>query len=839
MIDELFKNIEYSNQPNRNAFRFPELLKEAIDLITKYFNSDYNSNKLCLVFPSKERTAQWLAIPLLFELIRDDYNQKIIDLNNFLNKCSIGDYLKLNNSAIVRWNGKTVSGLYSFKVKEDRNLIDEISLKIDDISLLQPAKPSETKLSSSRKCIQAINNKEMHPIDNLLMINTKGNKLLQNKRIGLLTKYNVYEDTVKQIFINNRPVLDYFSYDKVNSSPENELGGPLLIANSLANFVINYTTLNQMKYLIIDGITHIYDEPINFNDYDKFNIPTILITDLNEIEKYDFLKDYNFEFYNYTSYKIIKSTPDSNSPFYYYDTKLNNYSSFVVEKEICQDDLIDSLFNSINTIPSDDSNDNLIKIKISLFQLWNEISKIVYPLNLDRFGSLNDKLAMIKKNYDSNKYWFGNYADNVIRCLTLLEDIMKKFNNAEIEKKAALSRSILQGSYDYLICYSEDEENQINNYLSECKIINKPRIITVHNIEGENFPNRPIKAILTGWINYKTINKIIFSFNFTEIKILLYKIEERFYSALQKTNHKNAEIINTTIKEDLLTRENESIPEQMDMHLFKVDEYSSGAGELNIDISEIEFKLTQAQFNKYIAKKNEADSIKAKRIDLDNNTFIYAAESHKFLVLNELFDFSIKAPTIINVKIDKLKRNDIIAFINTDRDVLADLVRHETNKVEFEKVNYWIELWKSKLEHKYLEWNMDFHVLYNRMKLLGCKRTEVTVRNWLYNENLIGPESDSDLKIIAELTKSDELKNNIQEIRRAVSQMTSWRMKASDYLRSRIKSTLLDMNSQLIDSSIDIPDLGNVLLLRIINVQTEYQNIYKNYLHKLILKEYV
>jgi hypothetical protein len=108
----------------------------------------------------------------------------------------------------------------------------------------------------------------------------------------------------------------------------------------------------------------------------------------------------------------------------------------------------------------------------------------------------------------------------------------------------------------------------------------------------------------------------------------------------------------------------------------------------------------------------------------------------------------------------------------------------------------------------------------------------------LQDDDLIGPNDDVDLISIAMLTQSEELYENISLVRKAISQMVSWRMQASDLVREKIKEKLLEIaKHSIINSSIEISELGRVEILKVYELKKESEEIDKKYVNRLIAKE--
>jgi len=133
--------------------------------------------------------------------------------------------------------------------------------------------------------------------------------------------------------------------------------------------------------------------------------------------------------------------------------------------------------------------------------------------------------------------------------------------------------------------------------------------------------------------------------------------------------------------------------------------------------------------------------------------------------------------------------------------------------------------------------NNDFNKLVEELKELGCNREQVTIRSWLFDDLRIGPRKDDDLIAIAIMTNGTELYNNIQQVRGAIRQMTSWRMRASDFVIEKLKRKIKSKHSSIqINTTIDFEDLGEVEILEITEIKSELDSIDVRNVNRLLEK---
>ena len=267
---------------------------------------------------------------------------------------------------------------------------------------------------------------------------------------------------------------------------------------------------------------------------------------------------------------------------------------------------------------------------------------------------------------------------------------------------------------------------------------------------------------------------------------------------MQRRNKQYSENIKATINSKGIRSETDSAKRKGFGDLYSGDEVSETTSESSFDILDFEFKLDNAQYSRYAAKGNLIDSIKAKRIVFESGFFIYTTESHKFLVINELIERKGEKANLHRRKVESLQTGDVITLINTDRDILVELVEKNTNTKELASVKQWTELWKNLLKEYYASIGSDFKKLVEDLRKNDCKKHEVTIRTWLQDESRIGPDDNADLISIALLTKSDLLSDNIKRVRDSITKMKGWRHNASDFIISKIKAKI----HQYADSSV-------------------------------------
>lgn len=838
MNQDLIQKLQYKYAGQDEAYSLPLPLKDSLQLISDFFSSN-TTNKLCLVFPSKEYSAQWLSVPTVLFQVEKDFEEFKGDIFETYRHYKPGEKLILNNQAIVEWIGVKQNGV-AFKTKGGKESSGaEITIKFSDVIMLQKAPPSRKALSSLKLVKEALPSRNITSIEKLLNIETYGNKEFIKNKICLVSKFKSYDDSIEDIAMNLASLSEYFQSGKIDENGAADINSPLLISNNLSTLAL-YVTLssNSVSKIIIDGFSAIQERGTDFSDIDVKNIPTILITDLSEIESFETIGNYGFEFFNFTKENLQLDSSANLSPFHSFEKKLRKYISFNLVKEICQDAKLEATTKKIHSIEKDESNNDMTFLKISLIQLTNLVSRIAHILTEKESSILNSKINSIETLFLRCRMWLGDSYKPIEESISLLKSVISRFATQPSQKCVRLKTLMSSKQYDYIICSTEEEATALDN--SFLAHIPKPRVISVADVNDKLLSSKPLKAILTGWAKSNNISRILSSFLFSELTVLFYQFENKYYNSLQRRNRQYSENIKATINNKGIRYETDSAKRKGFSDLYSGDELVETTSESSFNILDLELKLDNAQYSRYAAKGNLIDSIKAKRIVFENDFFIYTTESHKFLVINELIERKGEKANIHRRKVESLQTGDVIALINTDRDILVELVEKNTNTKELAAVKQWTELWKNLLKDYYASIGSNFKKLVEDLRKNDCKKHEVTIKTWLQDESRIGPDDNADLISIALLTNSNLLNDNITTVREAIRKMTGWRMKASDSITDKIKAQIHEFaDSSIINKKILVEGLGSVIVLKVIEVSNVWENIDVRYVNRLLQKEII
>lgn len=830
MNNTYFNKIQVTSTHHSTPFQLPKSITDAYNFANEEIDNGHKN--ICLIFPQRENSAQWIAFLFALDSIHKDYEKYKDEILTSYKSYKPGQLLLLNNTAIVKWVGYN-NEYIMFSTRPEKNASAPIRFaKHADVIKLQPNTSERIKISTFRDASIALKKATKAAIDKLFGFYTAGNTQFMKTTTCLVDKFKDFDTVLETVLLNGEKLTDFISPQKIDDEGSTSANSALYLSNNIERIIYNLERQTQIKLLVIDSISQIKDSKTNFEDINNKKIPVILITDISELKDFDLLKEYNFHTRIFDSKSFENYHRDYRSPFHEYVTRLENFNSFKIHRDIYNNSYFEEIATQLFKLPTNERDNEYTKLKIALVNLLNKFSRICHRPDLTEIGKYKNIIIKLKDHFNLHRYRLGHYNEVLLSIINSFSKFIVSLESNSTEKNERILE-IDNFNYDFIVCFNDEEKEVLKEYLE-----NKPISIKSLTDLDEMKPKRDSHILVTGWPQLKNMQRLCYAFSYSQITFLFYEFENRYYLYWRR---KQKAIIEGTETENE-QKQNVFYNKGIFSEIMREAEFAENQELINInkfgDIAEFELNADKAQFTRYYAGDNMEASCRARRIDFNNNVFMYATETHKFLVINELLDEKKHNARIYSRVFENLKTGDVIPFISTDRDILVDIVEKTAEPDEYRKIKKWVDLWKNCLQWKYAEINYDMNKLYNLLTYGGLKRHRGTVRNWLNDENMIGPEEDADLKVIARVCNSDELLNNISNVRDAISQMTRWRMKAADFIRDRIKSELAAItNRRTGQIKIEIEGMGSVNILRVTELVDEIQIIDKKFVNRFLWRD--
>ena len=360
-----------------------------------------------------------------------------------------------------------------------------------------------------------------------------------------------------------------------------------------------------------------------------------------------------------------------------------------------------------------------------------------------------------------------------------------------------------------------------------CKDLNLlPVIDVLYPAEYYNSPcDRYDETIVVGWLKRAIMRKTLYSFNTQSYTVLLYDYEKRWKN--YDSNRWHAALNST---ENRKTIEKSFSTDRMQVSTTRFEPAAVEAVDIpeTDEQEEIETVLRENKYRQYVAtggKKTENETVEAIPVNYVGGYLAFYRIGHKIISASDIIEndgdkIEMKYP-------NELHLGDFIVVREVDRDLvkeMADIILERSGMSDKRSI---ASKWKEALEIETLFYSPE--QIYERLQNVGCTRGFQAVRSWIFDEDMIAPQSKQDLKNIAAISENDVLKEMLDQIYSAAQSVKTAHVQAgrnlSLLLRKRIVEALKDYGDidpfniwEPIEMMVD--GIGMVRILKITDIGT-------------------
>lgn len=428
-----------------------------------------------------------------------------------------------------------------------------------------------------------------------------------------------------------------------------------------------------------------------------------------------------------------------------------------------------------------------------------------------------------EKNYLDQKT-FDDYS-------TIIDSLKKVFTKGySLPKNTALADRLRKEKYKsvYIVVPERSDKAHVQEYWQMwCR---RERLITQVYVlyPAEYYPTQPTQfsaTIVVGWLKRAIMRKILYGFNTQTYTVLLYDYEKRWKnydttrwnSALDSSrNRQTIEKAFTTDRVHVSTSRfapTEPAPEDIP----ETDEFA-----------EIELTLRENKYRQYVAnggQKAVNETTEALPVNYVGGYLAFYRAGHKVISATNIIMND--ADRIDSVLPDQLKMGDFVVVRETARDLIremADIILARTKKSELRAM---AGKWKEALEIETLFYTPE--EIYQHLQEVGCTKGYQTVRRWIYDDDVIAPQSKQDLEYIAAATGSSVLNELLDQVYNAAQTVWSAHILAGKELSGHLKNRIVEALKEYGDIDpfniwepieMQVEGIGTVRILKIIDIGT-------------------
>jgi hypothetical protein len=279
---------------------------------------------------------------------------------------------------------------------------------------------------------------------------------------------------------------------------------------------------------------------------------------------------------------------------------------------------------------------------------------------------------------------------------------------------------------------------------------------------------------------------------------------------------------------------------------FSPQEIEPPSEEDKFDIIDFELKIKRYSYSRFAATNcSREEIVKAKTVVFTQEKFAFITENHRLVIVTDLMRGRISQDELPRKLINQAQVGDYVLFRDSDKDIIREIADEALNQKGLLYLRETAGLWREALQVRYHQIGKDFGKLVRLLELARCTRHPVTIRNWLFNDDIIGPRDEEDLLHIAVATGNISLIKRIDDVKEAISIVRSAHLQASGYITDRLLSNLpriLD-SEQGSDTEIrrsmvlELDEFGQIMILRVEEIDKEWKDYEIKWVNRLLTLE--
>lgn len=808
------------------ASKIPRILKISSALATDMAGGQTEHQRLAFLFPREFDSAVWIAVGAALGMIKSDFSGVIENLLPF-NK---GQKLLLDNKIIVEYDGnKTIQGQTFIWLKLGHQAWH--SLPINHRLRLQEV---ATKRPSSKP--KSISTPSFSALDNLLNIQSFGNRKIFYNRIILVSLMGQIRNFCRDIFVSPSenvepdPLKDLFQWGSIDiegniepwSSHQVEAEPVIAVASNLSGVREYFQSEHRVNPLIIlDGSSSFLNNLDSLDDVLDTGCSVVSVMEQGEDEGIRLLSERSFKIWVWSENEI-RALELSNSESHYnkdslfapFQSTIKNYAKREIKPVTCDDSLIQATAEKLNTFTHEISSDkpDIEALEGMLYGCLLPLARLVRPV--EYFGGtewkqkIEKRFKGVKSKFFRDKLWLTEKEDSFINGLIV--DLREVFLHGNLQNNGKIN--VLQklifaqaGGNVAVIVENAEEKFIAEKYWKSC-------LGNIDNVYfcGPNIINTEIdykRMIICGWLGANKMRPLLDRCLAPEIIILAYPFEKTWLElAMNKWQHNMVRGLNTSEKAALLNLGLAEYPEDNQNGKSKQKLVNP---DKDFDISEFELRLRLQRRTAFVNSVSIGDvTTEATQVELSEDRYAFLTKNFKVAVVNDLFSGkATESDEIPRKTVAELKTGDYAIFKEgAESDLIREIAKMGLEKSGRKNLIKVAGLWKQALRNfeenayqiaSYMKektggyYHGDTtHAVVYILRGMGCNRHPQTIRNWLRNDDLIGPRRDKDLQIIADTTGDTELKSQLQDVRLAIKEVRGAHLQASSFLAKKLIESL-------------------------------------------------
>jgi len=811
-------HIEYSEN-SKNGYFSPYI--KASSQIRRLLN-EKEMNNFALVFPySQDIVNQFVTFEVLRAIIDDEIHCNY-DFSNFIvkEKVSIGKATAIFEGILNNKICLTCSDLTVHLPKEIAPVLQKTNSK--QLSKFDTFQKERNKIFSSSDVLSTVANKKSHMDKTIVFVN------LDSTMNEIITSFS-------SIYLNEKSLKDLIYITKlVKGKPENVFSvvdngiSPLLCTSDLMDF--DYSDIRGHIHSVIIKYSKKLEENVFFlQSLSLLQVPVTVILDEKDYVESSIFNGFKTWVWDKDNVSIAKFSPSQiiNYPYLY------NCARVQMSYRILECNLIDESFNliteSFKILNKEPDSIEHFPFISKLYQMVLDVVRCPFPNGMYVNSSVLDDLSSIESEIIDVQNFITPPVFEALK--KVVENLFKIHSNNTFEypKGNALIKIVQSLSLDRKDVYVIVPDNFSKQ---DCQELLRKDNEMVHVLWTEEFFDCEINSgvcIIIGWLQKRQMKNLIYSYKVEEYILLLYSGENHRWAnpTSRSWRKRSSSFINRIIQNSI------GLP-------IKLENTDSSEEITDLEQSNEESEFFKAirlsRHHQYHVKGalNSQSVITAdvSSIEFLGGSFMFVTDKHKMLVVDSTFD------KVSSAYLDDIKEGDYIAIRKSSKDIIREEADRILNLNNYSNSREIASEWKELINEIVRDSAGYLPSVYEKLRSNGCTVILQTVRLWVNDPEIIMMDKKEDLNSIImtarkkPLHTSDEIYDSGMLVREAHKNAGK---SISDKLYSKLKKSKPQVGKPL-DASIDldIPDIGEVSLLRVVDVSREKETVETKFINKLL-----
>ena len=742
----------------------------------------------CVVLPSKDGFAFALALTAALVSVKD----KFADLEEDRLTMTLipGTRVRLAPENRLWEVDRDGVPLYGTRWIRLRNLADESihHLREDDAFRLTPTGGGGKVPKRSPR----ITPWELSPLDRLLGVSTGGNVDLFGTQVILVAPQQRTRSVALEVLLSAslHPAVtasELVTWGRIQRNgrtvAKDPSVHPIIAVTHSVGLMAEACRRKSLEgsRVIVDGAKGLARDPQAF-DEGAGRHRLLIVADHSELTEVGLLSDRGCEVWapDPESVLLLSDGTDSIAElFRQTHARLQNSIDLEIEPVTISHPRIEKLHELVEEAWSGEVDEELGKLRgLSWRLLLSAVECIGSPCE-PTVAALGEAILELQSAVQSQRMWMPASAANLLERVFRLAGELQRSQQLGLAKGEALAERLEMSSRSAIVARNRLALNQVRSFLDS--IDSNAPVFLPSEMSSETYDS----VVVTSWLGRDRMLGLVTEYPAREIHVLCYPFEEHWLAAFVRRWTKVRNDLRSPARQIKRITGIAGWPQQKEFSSEREIEMPGGREYHDDPVSSL---LRRRKKGRDHGPLHHSQLREARYVGYLGNGYSYLTDSHKIPVVTDLvLDDEFDLPRVPLVAAKELRIGDLVLFRErSDTGLIASMAEMAMGVDNYAAVRDVAELWRTALGS--FGWNSER--AWRLLRQAGLNRTRATVRAWFFDDERIGPQSKTDLKVIARASQHADLAQRLDDVWNAIGVIRGEHIRAgrrlSDLLRSEL-----------------------------------------------------